>query len=92
MIKTNATFESQHRYIKELQQDLDEMAYEGLPIPETVEVSPAVFITMCYEANLQGARELRVAVGRPVVYCDPALYSALYPNLKTPCIVRVVPK
>jgi len=55
MIKTNATFESQHRYTSQPRhaRELEEMAHKGLSIPETVEVSFAVFMAMCQEANLQ---------------------------------------
>jgi len=88
MIKTTATFESQHKYTKELQRDLEEMRHKGLPIPETVEVSPGIFMAMCQEGKHQGARVLHVAVGYPVDYWKPTLY----PDLNPPCTVRVVPK
>ena len=89
MIKTNATFESQHKYTKELQRELEEMAYKGLPIPETVEVSFAVFMVMCQELNIQGARFLQLAVGVP--HGDSGRPGPFPPHKYLP-VVQVVPK
>ena len=89
MIKTNATFESQHKYTKELQRELEEMAHKGLSIPETVEVSPAVFTAMCQELNIQGARDLKMAVGVP--HGGPWSPGPFNTHKYLP-VVRVVPK
>ena len=89
MIKINATFESQHKYTKELQRELEEMAHKGLSIPETVEVSPAVFMAMCQELNLQGLRDLKLAFGVPLVGpWSPGPFN----TYKYIPVVRVVPK
>jgi len=89
MIKINATFESQHKYTKELQRELEEMAHKGLSIPETVEVSPAVFMAMCQEAKQQGARFLQLAVGVP--HGGP-WSPGPFPTHKYLPVVQVVPK
>lgn len=90
MINTTSTFESSHRFTKELQRELEEALIQGKTIPNAITVSKEIFALMVREVGVPGIGELRLPI------TDPRCFRYIYePHLyqhPPHAVVRVVPQ